>query len=345
MATIRDLAKYTGFSVTTISRVLNNDPTLNVTDNTRVAILEAADELHYSLPKTRRSHRNRPVHIAIVEMMSLKEQLADPYYLYLKNYVVRHCMERGCNVSYLFEQSGKYQMLEKIPLDGILAVGIFSEQQIEQLQEISSAVVFVDSAPDEQRFDSVVLNFKLGVEQALEHLLSKGHRKIGFLGPAYKLDQKKRPALESRRQYFKEYMEKIGLYEEKWMVDTGLTMGNNKEQMKQWLEPAGDLPTAFLAYNEESAITALSALHEAGFRVPEDVSIISFNDTPLSILTEPPLTSVTVHLEVMGEAAVKMILERIEDPQHLPYKIVLPPTLTERSSVAELRDFAANAKS
>lgn len=83
MATIRDLAKHTGFSVTTISRVLNNDPTLNVTDNTRVSILEAADELHYTLPKTRRSHKNRLVHIAIVEMMSLKEQLADPYYLYL----------------------------------------------------------------------------------------------------------------------------------------------------------------------------------------------------------------------------------------------------------------------
>lgn len=79
MATIRDLAKHTGFSVTTISRVLNNDPTLNVTDNTRVSILEAADELHYSLPKTRHSHKHRLVHIAIVEMMSLKEQLADPY--------------------------------------------------------------------------------------------------------------------------------------------------------------------------------------------------------------------------------------------------------------------------
>lgn len=73
MATIRDLAKHTGFSVTTISRVLNNDPTLSVTDNTRVSILEAADELHYTLPKTRRSHKNRLVHIAIVEMMSLKE--------------------------------------------------------------------------------------------------------------------------------------------------------------------------------------------------------------------------------------------------------------------------------
>ena len=270
MATIRDLAKHTGFSVTTISRVLNNDPTLNVTDTTRVSILEAADELHYTLPKTRRSHKNRLVHIAIVEMMSLKEQLADPYYLYLKNYVVRNCMEHDCNVSYLFEQSGKYQTLEKTPLDGILAIGIFSDQQIAQLLEISPNIVFVDSSPDERRFDSVVLNFRLGVEQALEQ---KDH-----------------------------------------------------------------IPTALLAYNEESAITAVSNLREVGLRIPEDVSVISFNDTPLSILTEPPLTSVTAHLEVMGEMAVKMLLDRLDDPQHLPYKIVLPPTLAVRDSVVDIPD-------
>lgn len=78
MATIRDLAKHTGFSVTTISRVLNNDPTLNVTDNTRVSILERQMNFTTRIPKTRRSHKNRLVHIAIVEMMSLKEQLADP---------------------------------------------------------------------------------------------------------------------------------------------------------------------------------------------------------------------------------------------------------------------------
>ncbi len=77
------------------------------------------------------------------------------------------------------------------------------------------------------------------------------------------------------------------------------------------------IPTALLAYNEESAITAVSNLREVGLRIPEDVSVISFNDTPLSILTEPPLTSVTAHLEVMGEMAVKMLLDRLDDPQSI----------------------------
>lgn len=335
MATIRDLAKHTGFSVTTISRVLNNDPTMKVTDSTRVAILEAAAEMNYSLPRPRQANKNHAVRIAVAEMMSQKEQLSDPYYLYLKNYVVRACMEQGYMVSYLSELENGCRMSEREDLDGILAIGIFSEKQIAQMAEISKNIVFVDSSPDEQRFDSVVLNFKLGVEQALDYLMGRGHYRIGFLGPTYKLDQRKRPAPEVRRQYFKEYMSEIGRYDECWMIDTMLTLEETREQVQKWLQSGKQRATAFLAYNEETAITAVSVFQEAGIRVPEDISIISFNDTPLSILIEPPLTSVNAHLESMGKVAVKLLKERLQEPLHLPYKVVLPLTLTERSSVSE----------
>ena len=86
MATIRDLAKRTGFSVATISRVLNNDPAMKVTDSTRAKILEAADELNYVRTKPKYAAKQHLRHIAIAEMMSQREKLADPYYLYLKNY-------------------------------------------------------------------------------------------------------------------------------------------------------------------------------------------------------------------------------------------------------------------
>ena len=337
MATIRDLAKYTGFSVATISRVLNNDPTMSVTDATRTRILEAAAELQYTSSRPRTSHKNRAMHIAIAEMMSTKEKLLDPYYLYLKNYVVRCCMERGNNVSYLIEQEGSYQVLDKVPLDGILAIGIFSEKQIAQMEKICSSIVFVDSSPDEQKYDSVVLNFKLGVEEALNYLIQKGHKKIGFMGPTYKLDQKKRPAPEVRWQYFTEYMKKEGLYEERWMIDTGNTGEDTRERVGNWMRSMGKLPTAILAYNEETAITAASVFRNSELNIPSDISIISFNDTPLSILIEPPLTSINAPLMEMGEMAVKLLTERIEDIHHLPCKVVMPLALTERSSVIEIK--------
>lgn len=337
MATIRDLSKYTGFSVTTISRVLNHDPTLSVTDATRSTILEAADALNYTTSRLRGASKNRPMHVAIAQMMSTREQLWDPYYLYLKNYVVRSCMARGINISYLAEQENGFQILEKVALDGILAIGIFSEEQIEKITHISPCVVFVDSSPDEQKFDSVVLNFKLGVEQALTYLIGRGHRKIGFLGPAYKFDQKKRRALEVRWQYFADYMKRAGLYDEGSMVDTSTTVEETRASIGRWLGQRQELPTALLTYNEETAMTAAGVFREAGLRIPEDISIISFNDTPLSALIDPPLTSINAHLSDMGEAAVKLLAERIEDPRHLPYKVVLPLSLTERGSVMDGR--------
>lgn len=335
MATIRDLAKHTGFSVATISRVLNNDVTMKVTDSTRMAILEAAEELNYSLPGARRSNKNQMLHIAVAEMMSQEEKLEDPYYLYLKNYVVRILMEQGCDVSYLSFKDGEYQLLERRRLDGILAIGIFSEEQITQLAKISRTIVFVDSSPDEQQYCSVVLNFRQGVELGLNYLLKHGHRKIGFLGPTYKLDQKKRMAPEVRRKYFREYMTKIGRYDERWVIDTMLTLEETRMEVEKWLSSGEERPTAFLAYNEGTAITAVSVFQKAGIKIPQELSIISFNDTPLAIFIEPPLTSINAHLEMMGQEAVRLIKECIDRPQTLPLKIVLPLTITERASVAD----------
>ncbi len=336
MATIRDLAKRTGFSVATISRVLNNDTTMKVMDSTRIAILEAAAELKYSLPESRRRLKQESVyHIAIAEMMSKKDKMEDPYYLYLKNYAVGACVEQGCMVSYLSGKDGGYQTRENKSVDGILAIGIFSEEQIEQMSKISRSIVFVDSTPDEQKFSSVVLNFKQGVELALNYLIQKGHRKIGFLGPTYKLDQKKRRALEVRRQYFKEYMTQSGHYDDRWMIDTMLTLEETHLQVEKWVRSGEERPTAFLAYNEGTAITAVSIFREAGIQIPEELSIISFNDTPLAIFIEPPLTSINAHLEMMGQEAVRLLKEHIEKPDSLPCKVVLPLTLTERSSVLD----------
>ena len=86
MATLKELSEHTGYSITTISRVLNNDPTMSVSDATRAAILEAAGALNYKKPSPRQ-RRDAAGHLcfAVAEMLSPVEQLKDPYYLYLKN--------------------------------------------------------------------------------------------------------------------------------------------------------------------------------------------------------------------------------------------------------------------
>ncbi|MDO4269530.1 MAG: LacI family DNA-binding transcriptional regulator [Eubacteriales bacterium] len=335
MATLKELAEYTGFSIATISRVLNNDPTMSVSDATRTAILEAAGKLHYKTTfRARRARAGRSaVRIAIAEMLSPAEQLADPYYLYLNNYAEQRCYDRGYSVVHLSEQAGAYRAPTSEPIDGVLAIGIFSEAQIDALSKLSRNLVFLDSAPDELRYDSIVLNFRLGVEQALEYLLARGHRHIGFLGPDRKLDQKKRPAPEVRRQCFIRYLEQKGLFDPALLFDVKMSAPLARAALTERIRAGGPLPTALLAANEEAAIGAVGALRENGLRVPEDMSIISFNDTPLSTLTDPPLTSVSTHVESMSATAVELLARRVGAPNTVPLKIVVPPTLSERESV------------
>ena len=96
MATLKELSEHTGYSITTISRVLNNDPTMSVSDATRAAILGAAGALNYKKPSPR-LRRDAAGHLwyAVAEMLSPVEQLKDPYYLYLKNHAVQHCLDLG----------------------------------------------------------------------------------------------------------------------------------------------------------------------------------------------------------------------------------------------------------
>ncbi len=338
MATLKELSEYTGFSITTISRVLNNDPTMNVSDATRSKILQAAGELQYKKPNTKqRIIRENNMCFAVAEMLSPAEQLEDPYYLYLKNHAAQRIQDTGCIMVQTVFSNSKYEIVGTEKINGVLAIGIFSETQIEALQNLSKNIVFLDSSPDELKFDSVVLNYRLGVEQAVDALISAGHTKIGFLGPDRKLDQRKRPAPEVRRQYFIDYMKAQGLFNEDLLLEAKMTAKEAHDRVIKHLKSGKELPTAIITANEEAAFGAMRAFRESNIKVPKDISIISFNDTPLSELTEPPLTSISTHVDAMSQTAVDLLIRRSKEQERIvPIKIVVPSSLVERESVSKI---------
>lgn len=338
MATLKELSEHTGFSITTISRVLNNDPTMNVSTATRSKILQVAGELHYKKPNIKQKNTKiNNMCFAVAEMLSPAEQLEDPYYLYLRNHAAQRMQDLGCVMVQTVKINDKYDFVGTQNISGILAIGIFSEKQISSLYSLHKNVVFLDSSPDELKFDSVVLNYKLGVEQAVDALIKANHKKIGFLGPDRKLDQKKRPAPEVRRQYFIDYMKKRGLFDVNLLLEAKMTVDNAYNIIIKRIENKENIPTAIITANEQAAFGALRAIREKGFKVPNDISIISFNDTPLSELTEPPLTSISTHVEAMSQIAVDLLVKRTKEQcKSIPIKIVVPSTLVERESVIKL---------
>lgn len=338
MATLKELADRTGYSQATISRILSGDQTLSVTPEARRKVLEEAGRMNYTETRSRRGRTPKAVlRIGVAEMLTPAQQLDDPYYLYLSNFVRQGCLDRKYACVPLEAREDRFLTPDGDKLDGIVAIGLFSTGQIESLAAISSNVVFLDSSPFESRFDSVVLAYELGISLAVDHLLQLGHQKIGFIGPSYKLDDRRQRAPEVRRQIFIQRMRVQGLLEEGYLLDCPMEVEATAQTLKEHLAAGKPLPTAFLCANEENAVGALRALAAGGYSVPRDVSVISFNDTPRSALVEPPLTSVSTHVEEMANTALRLVGERAALPDKpavrtIPLKVMVPPSLVLRES-------------
>lgn len=340
MATLKEIANQTGYSITTVSRVLNDDDSLSVTESTKKTILEAAGRLDYEKKRVR-NKKSSPPKIGIIEideMLESKYRLEDPYYLYLKDSIDSKCFGKGVEVvplQYDMEAEA-YRGVIQTELQGILAIGQFSAERIHAMEKWTNNLVFVDSAPYEESYSSVVPNFEIGISQGVEYLVSMGHRKILFMGPEFTTDSRNRQALEERRRLFGEY---IGAYYPDIQTDylnIAWRANDVEEQVVKYLQKKEDMATVFFTYNEATAISVIRSLRKEGFRVPEDFSVLSYNDTILATLTQPQLTSISIHLDEMAEVAVDLITRKIRGRLKMPLKISIPSTLTKRESVKRI---------
>ena len=212
MATLKEIADKVGVSLATVSRDLNNDSKIVVSDETKIQILRVAEELKYKTAKQRKNKINNIYVVGIVEMFDVAQQLQDPYYLFLRSIVEKQCFQKGIKVVSVFKKDGTYQLLEDTKLNGIICIGKFTEEEVNQVSAISSNLIFLDSSPNDEIYDGVKTNFKLGVFQALNYFTKMGHEKIGFVGSEKTLNDLKIFSLDDRLKFFYEYMKEKGLY-------------------------------------------------------------------------------------------------------------------------------------
>ena len=337
MATLKELSAITGYSTATISRVLNEDQTLNVTESTRRTILEAAGKMDYTLRGGQEKKKKKDtVKIGIVEMMDLQHQLEDSYYLYLKSNIERYCFEEGIETVALHFENGRYRSAGTTKVQGIFALGAFSEEKIQAMEQWTDRIIFVDSAPYEERYISVLPNYEMGIRQGIDYLVQCGHKDIAFVGPKYSTDYLGREAPEARGKLFREYMEIYypdlgGIF-----LDITWMPNNATDRVLRYMRETSKPVTAFFAFKEATAIGILRALHMRGYQVPEDFSVLSYNDTVLATLTQPPLCSVRISLEEMAYVAVEYMNLLLRKSSRVPLKISVPSSLTKRESVRKV---------
>ena len=341
MATLKELSERTGYSITTISRVLNGDVTLSVPEEVRRKILEEAGKTNYHKTRSRKGRTPKShLRVGLAEMLTPAQQLNDPYYLYLSNYIKQGCIDKRYTCIHLESRGEGYILPRSEKLDGIIAIGLFTNTQIDSLSNLSKNIVFVDSSPFESRFDSVVLGYELGLSLALDHLMELGHTRIGYVGQLYKYSDRRQDDLEIRRKLFNRLMMERNLYDPELIIDCNMDIESAIEAWKEHLKLGKPLPSAVFCANEENAMGTLRQLQQEGYSIPRDISVVSFNDTPRSALISPSLTSVSVNTSEMANTALRMLAERArisgrEPIRTLPLKVIVPPAIVIRESTAQ----------
>ncbi len=217
-------------------------------------------------------------------------------------------------------------------IQNIIAVGKFSKDEIEKFTSEDSNIVFVDYSPNENIFDSVVANFELATRNVIEYFIEKGHKNIGYIGGREYFKDKSDYVEDVRGITFKRYLNKLNYFNEKNIYIGNFSVDDGYSLMKKAIiEQKEKLPTAFFVANDTMAIGALRALAEHGIEVPNRVNIVGVNDISVSQYLNPPLSTVKVYTESMGENAVELLMERING-RTISKKVSLSTKLIIRSS-------------
>ncbi len=329
MATIKDIAEKAGVSIATVSRVLNYDETLNVQDETRKRIFEAAEQLDYQVKDKKK--RKKRLKIGILCSYSLEEELEDTYYLSVGVAIEKKLAEEGYKKYRISSSDGKDDLP---PLDGIICLGTFSQSMMERIESFGKPTVFADAIPDTEKFDSVIHDIERSVSKVMAYLMNQGHRKIAFIG-GYETDSDGVEVVDNRTYAYVRIMKQEGLFREEYLKVGGYTPRYGYQMMGELLE-LPDAPTAVFVANDSLAIGCYKAVNEKGLSIPDDISVIGYNDIPAAKYLVPPLTTVHLHMDFMGEQAVTLLAEKILSGREISIQVLIPAKLVLRESVRAL---------
>lgn len=181
MSTLKDIARETGVSQATVSRVLNGDPKLSITRETRERVIEAAKRLNYKTVSQRVQEQQqqnvniiphgdgRKRRIGVAQMLEVREQLEDVYYLQMKQMVDEVCFSYGFTTVLLSRNADRHFVKQDDEdVDGIIAIGHFTREEVMDFEQYTDNIVFIDSNPDAYKYFSVVPNYHMAVRQILK---------------------------------------------------------------------------------------------------------------------------------------------------------------------------------
>lgn len=331
----KELAQKIHVSPSTISMVFNNRP--GISESTRKLVLDAAKEYDY-IAARQAAPEKKAIQLAIYQKHALV--VSDtPFFSQVIEGIIQGGNERGCavNVTYLKEapnQKFSGQEISSMAGDGMILLATeMGLEDFESFQGMDMPMIVLDCYYEELDYDCVVINNSQGAYCATEHLVAMGHKRIGYLHSSVNISN-----FEERRVGFMKALNVHGLpAAPQYVHRLSSTSAQGYQDMVQILKGKPELADAYIADNDIIAAAAMKAFQEFGYRIPQDVSIVGFDDMPLCDIMNPPLSTIRVDKKELGATAVECLLARMEERKRGPRKISLKTCLVRRESVLDLR--------
>lgn len=309
MATIKEIAAKSGFSPATVSRLLRNDPNLSVSTKTKSKILKIANDLGYWDKKDQKQVKYM---IALLFQVSQVEHLQDEYFTDLKKKIEEEShiqnieLTEYSKIDDLIKNADKYQGFIGV------ATNYIEREKLEKLHQVLPYGIFLDSNPAPKIFDSIKPNLALTVTDAIDRLLDKGIKSIGFIGN-YVFNVANKRSHDLREIIFKEYSQERNLTNAPVFIDNVADVKTGYQLAKKAIKECKELPQAFIIASDTLSVGALQAFNEAGIKIPQQTAIISINNNEVAKYVSPPLSSYNIDLQQMSRLAINDLIDQLKN--------------------------------
>lgn len=334
MVTIKDIAKIAKVSPSTVSKALNSRH--DVSEETKQKVLEIAKS-HDFVPNVfgKNLKNKRTENIGVIFRRETRPLSGNPFYSRVLEGIEAELAINNYNlVLHLLPNESKDivpKMIREKQVDGVILGGTMHQDFIKNLQSRKMPIVLVDPKNSSKDFQQVLIDNEHGAFLAIQYLIKKGNKRIGFISPDIE-----RESFAQRLIGYKKALKCYNIPLDEKLIVTG-DLEKGYEQTKELLK-LNPRPTAIFATNDINAIYGYKAVEEENLRIPDDISFIGFDDIALAKMTSPPLTTIRVYKEELGSIAVRNLLKIIRGEENTTGNTLVPIKLIERNSVKDLRN-------
>jgi LacI family transcriptional regulator/LacI family repressor for deo operon, udp, cdd, tsx, nupC, and nupG len=332
MPTLEDVAREADVSVSTVSRVFNKPE--KVRPETRTEVKRAVDILGYQPSRVARRLRLKDGKASLIGLVI--PDIQNPFFADVSRGVEDVAQEHdyALILSNSDEDPDKQRLavdtLKTEDVDGVIVPPVsMDDPNVKRLLDSDIAVVCVDRRMEDVRVDTILSDNRRGAYEATTHLLDLGHRRIGFVGGIPRISTS-----IDRREGYEQALRDHDVPIDPALIKESDSRRERGKYLTRELLALDRPPTALFTGNNLTTLGALSALNTQGVRVPEEMSVVGYDDVPWAMALNPPPTVIGQPGYEMGSRAAQILLEQFDSPNRSPTVVTLQPKLIDRQSCA-----------